>query len=81
MQRDFIALDPGRINIRELCPGRTNNAVHMQAASCTRTFFVVVTGDAVVHGGFFHNGGGMDFPGIANMFVGYFVLFLQPFPR
>ena len=43
--------------------------------------FVVVTGDAVVHGDFFHNVGGMDFPSIANMLVGCFVLFLQPFPR
>ena len=50
MQRDFIALYPGRINTRELCPGRANNAVHMQAASCTRTCFFVVVGDAVVHG-------------------------------
>ena len=81
MQRDFIALYPGRINTGELCPGRANTAVHMQAASCARTFFVVVTGDAVVHGDFFHNVGGMDFPSIANLLVGCVVLFLQPFPR
>ena len=32
-------------------------------------FFVVVTGDAVIHDDFLHNVGGMDFPGIANMFM------------